>query len=519
MEDIDKKIDIILRQKLLMGYNPSFNLKENIQKVSESKELLNEAGFLIWPLLKAAGYVVGVLTAGYWAKQAVDARGRNRPLDELYSYFAMCDRIPNIAKKGSNDIANSVVSGLENAYNPAALFTPSLNPTKIWKGWTNPIEANVEGKILADVYEALKELKTFNDFCLAKQTYWDENNIQLYTVMKKEHVKAEELFQVNQMIGKLLDNYTKKMANKEVPCIVNLIKNQFNKKETDPFPSGGYKITTNNPEIQQRGGIVLTSLYPDPRTGYNWHFGDNSVYGFTSCDANGCVKFTDKNGKSYYTGKCFGGKNAAPKCISNFLYNNYGIQPNAPLPKEGILINSTQNPEVEKHGGIVLKLYYPSTTYGTNWYFKDRSSYGKTVCDDDGCIKFINTSGKTFYIHSCYEKNKNKKNETTTGGGGATTGGGGGVTRFCPNGFQFPSDGVYKKCSKGEPVKKLQQCLGVTVDGFFGPNTFNALQSQKRVTQFTEQDLATLCQSNVVVPPTTNKFDWLGGEDLSIENF
>ena len=42
--------------------------------------------------------------------------------------------------------------------------------------------------------------------------------------------------------------------------------------------------------------------------------------------------------------------------------------------------------------------------------------------------------------------------------------------------------------------------------------------------QFTEQDLATLCQSNVVVPPVVtqpakNKFDWLGGEDLSIENF
>jgi hypothetical protein len=168
-----------------------------------------------------------------------------------------------------------------------------------------------------------------------------------------------------------------------------------------------------------------------------------------------------------------------------------------------------------------LKLYYPSTTYGTNWYFKDRSPYGKTVCDDDGCIKFINTSGKTFYIHSCYEKNKNKKkNETNTSGGGTTTTGGGGVTRFCPTGYQLPSDGVYKKCSKGVPVQKIQQCLGVTVDGLFGVNTFNALQSQKGVTEFRDQDLARLCQSNVVVPPkTTNKFDWLGGEDLSIEKF
>jgi hypothetical protein len=516
MKDIDKKIDIVLRQKLLMGYNPSFNLKENIEKVSESKELLNEAGFLLWPILKAAGYTVAGLTAWYWGKQALDARGRNRPLDELYSYFSMCDKIPNITKKGSTDIANSVASKLKNAYNPTSSFSPGV----FWDTITDPGQGLIEGKILERVYGALKELITFNDFCLTKQVYWDENNIQLYTVMKKEHVKTEELSQVNQMVGKLLDNYTKKLSAKEVPCIVNLIKNQFNKKETDPFPSGGYKITTNNPEIQQCGGIVLTSLYPDPRSGYNWHFGDNSVYGFTSCDQNGCVKFTDKNGKSYYTGKCFGGKNAAPKCISNFLYNNYGIQPNAPLPKEGILINSTQNPEVEKHGGIVLKLYYPSTTYGTNWYFKDRSSYGKTVCDDDGCIKFINTSGKTFYIHSCYEKNKNKKKNETNNSGGGTTTGGGGVTRFCPTGYQLPLDGVYKKCSKGVPVQKIQQCLGLTVDGLFGVNTFNALQSQKGVTEFRDQDLARLCQSNVVVPPkTTNKFDWLGGEDLSIEKF
>jgi len=520
MKDIDKKIDIVLRQKLLMGYNPSFNLKENIEKVSKSKELLNEAAPLILTIpliLKAAGYTAAGITAWYWGKQALDARGRNRPLDELYSYFSMCDKIPNITKKGSTDIANSVVSKLKNAYNPTSSFSPGV----FWDTITDPGQGIIEGKILERVYGALKELKTFNDFCLTKQVYWDEYNIQLYTVMKKEHVKAEELSQVNQMVGKLLDNYTKKLSAKEVPCIINLIKNQFNKKETDPFPSGGYKITTNNPEVQQRGGIVLTSLYPDPRTGYNWHFGDNSVYGFTSCDQNGCVKFTDKNGKSYYTGKCFGGKNAAPKCISNFLYNNHGVPPNSPLPKEGILINSTQNPEVEKHGGIVLKLYYPSTTYGTNWYFKDRSSYGKTVCDDDGCIKFINTSGKTFYIHSCYEKNKNKKkNETNTSGGGTTTTGGGGVTRFCPTGYQLPSDGVYKKCSKGVPVQKIQQCLGVTVDGLFGVNTFNALQSQKGVTEFRDQDLARLCQSNVVVPPkTTNKFDWLGGEDLSIEKF
>jgi hypothetical protein len=512
MKSIDEKIDIILRQKLLMGYKPELNLNENIKKTSEDNKLLTEAPFLVWPILKAAGYTVAGITAWYWGKQALDARGRNRPLDELYSYFSMCDKIPNITKKGSANIANSVVSKLKNAYNPTSSFSPGV----VWDTITDPAQGLIEGKILERVYGALKELKTFNDFCLAKQVYWDENNIQLYTVMKKEHVKAEELSQVNQMVGKLLDNYTKKLAAKEVPCIVNLIKNQFNKKETDPFPSGGYKITTNNPEVQQRGGIVLTSLYPDPRTGYNWHFGDNSVYGFTSCDQNGCVKFTDKNGKSYYTGKCFGGKNAAPKCISNFLYNNYGVVPNSPLPREGILINSTQNPEVEKHGGIVLKLYYPSTTYGTNWYFKDRSSYGKTVCDDDGCIKFINTSGTTFYIHSCYEKHKNDTNTTTTT---TTTR----PTSYCPTGYAPPTDGIYKMCSSGQPVAEVQRCLNINPDGKFGSRTLNALRTQKGVTKFTAQDVATLCRTTPTPNPAPNpprsNYDWLEGEDIGLQNF
>jgi len=515
MKSIDEKIDIILRQKLLMGYKPELNLNENIKKTSEDNKLLTEAPFLVWPILKAAGYTIGALTAGYYIKQAVDARGRNRPLDELYSYFSMCDKIPNITKKGSTNIANSVASKLKNAYNPTSSFSPGV----FWDTITDPGQGLIEGKILERVYGALKELKTFNDFCLTKQVYWDENNIQLYTVMKKEHVKAEELSQVNQMVGKLLDNYTKKLATKEVPCIVNLIKNQFNKKETDPFPSGGYKITTNNPEIQQRGGIVLTSLYPDSRTGYNWHFGDNSVYGFTSCDQNGCVKFTDKNGKSYYTGKCFGGKNAAPKCISNFLYNNYGVTPNSPLPKEGILINSTQNPKVEVHGGIVLKLYYPSTTYGTNWYFKDRSSYGKTVCGDDGCIKFINTSGETFYINSCYEKHKNDTNTTTT----TTTTNTNRPTSYCPTGYAPPTDGIYKMCSSGQPVAAVQRCLNINPDGKFGSRTLNALRTQKGVTKFTAQDVATLCRTtptpNPVPNPQTNNYDWLEGEDIGLQNF
>jgi len=517
MKSIDEKIDIILRQKLLMGYKPELNLNENIKKTSEDNKLLTEAPFLIWPILKAAGYTIGGITAWYWGKQALDARGRNRPLDELYSYFSMCDKIPNITKGASEDIANTVSDNLKIAYDPAAITNPSLNPGKIIKGITHLYQSHIEGKVLEDVYGTLKELRKFSDFCLTKEKYWEKENIQLYTVMKKEHVKADELYQVNEIIGKLFDVYITKLAKAEVPCISNLIFNQFRKKATDPFPANGYLINSTNPKVQKHRGIVLTSLFPDNRTGFNWHFADRSKYGHTSCDPNGCVKFIDSSGESYYVGQCYKGQNPVPKCLSNLLYNYYGVTPNSDLPREGILINSTQNPKVDVHGGIILKSYYPSSTYGTNWYFQDRSSYGKTICDDDGCVKFINTSGETFYIHSCYEKHKNDTNTATT------TTNTNRPTSYCPTGYAPPTDGIYKICSSGQPVVEVQRCLNINPDGKFGRRTLNALRTQKGVSRFTAQDVATLCRTNptpnpVPNPPRSN-YDWLEGEDIGLQNF
>ena len=47
MENIDNKIDILMRQKLLMNYNPSMNLDENINAYAK-KDLIFEtkAGML-----------------------------------------------------------------------------------------------------------------------------------------------------------------------------------------------------------------------------------------------------------------------------------------------------------------------------------------------------------------------------------------------------------------------------------------------------------------------------------------
>lgn len=70
--------------------------------------------------------------------------------------------------------------------------------------------------------------------------------------------------------------------------------------------------------------------------------------------------------------------------------------------------------------------------------------------------------------------------------------------RFCPNGYLAPTDGVYKRCTFGKPVETLQACLGLGVDGKFGPRTETKLMVEKGIKEFTESQLAQIC------PPVAN---------------
>ena len=70
--------------------------------------------------------------------------------------------------------------------------------------------------------------------------------------------------------------------------------------------------------------------------------------------------------------------------------------------------------------------------------------------------------------------------------------------RFCPDGYSAPTDGVYKKCTIGKPVETLQACLGLGIDGKFGPRTEKKLMVEKGIKEFTESQLAQIC------PPVAN---------------
>jgi hypothetical protein len=85
MENIDKKIDVLLRQKLLMGYNPSDNLNENIENSASNKKLLNEA----FPFV-ALAYVGGITMGGWAIWNFADGAGRNVVRNKIEDLITLC---------------------------------------------------------------------------------------------------------------------------------------------------------------------------------------------------------------------------------------------------------------------------------------------------------------------------------------------------------------------------------------------------------------------------------------------
>jgi hypothetical protein len=386
MENIDKKIDVLLRQKLLMGYNPSDNLNENIENAASSKKLLNEG----IPLVLA---VIGGITMGGWGIwNFADGAGRNVVRNKIEDFFNFCKRNRNplnVDRTKTNNIAKELWTAFEK------------------KGFLGTgIGTDEEG-----VYNALKKLSSIGEFCSVIDEYYRDyaqGGSSLWREIKDEMWRTAELEKVEAILTKLYDQAQQDLGQRTL-CLVKLIKRRFN---TTTLPTGGTLLiaATSNKDIDSHGGIVLKGLFPDT-TGFNWETKDGQIKGVTTCAQNGCVIFQGSNGCKYLIDQC--------------------------------------NPS------------------------------GK------GCIGAAATGGAI---------------EGATKG--AVEGAVGG--RFCPNGYNPPTDGVYKKCTSGDLVKKVQQCLGVNDDSKFGPRTLRALRIQKGIESFREENIPSICAStpdNPVTPP------------------
>jgi len=390
MENIDKKIDVLLRQKLLMGYNPSDNLNENIENAASSKKLLNELAPLVAGILTGAAYVGGITMTGWGIWNFVDGAGRNVVKNKIEDFFNFCKRNRNplnVDRTKTNNIAKELWTAFER------------------KGFLGSgIGTDEEG-----VYNALKKLSSIGEFCSVIDEYYRDyaqGGSSLWREIKDEMWRTAELEKVEAILTKLYDQAQQDLGQR-TSCLVKLIKRRFN---TTTLPTGGTLLisATSNKDIDSHGGIVLKGLFPDT-TGFNWETKDGQIKGVTTCAQNGCVIFQGSNGCKYLIDQC--------------------------------------NPS------------------------------GK------GCIGAAATGGAA----------------TSGAGGGGAVGG-----RFCPNGYNPPTDGVFKKCTSGDLVKKVQQCLGVNDDSKFGPRTLRALRIQKGIESFREENIPSICAStpdNPVTPP------------------
>lgn len=100
------------------------------------------------------------------------------------------------------------------------------------------------------------------------------------------------------------------------------------------------------------------------------------------------------------------------------------------------------------------------------------------------------------------------------GGGNSTTDGGGAVTqptyRAC--------SGTYNKGCKSEVIRKVQGCLGVKMDGLFGPKTEAAVQSKLGKLIFSDSDVDGICGiAQITTTPTLTPTPTPVGEPKLVE--
>lgn len=463
MKSIDEKIDIILRQKLLMGYKPELNLNENYEQLNEaeprnlSNKIVGAAGsYAVKQALKrgaaraaaraatnaaattaatgaaatnaaattaavgvtgaeaaaggAAATAAGGLTTATIA--AIGAAG----LGGIAGIFLIANFVQGWGRKGPKERISFYCSFCKEHANPTGYdaskvrkIANDLYTAYAAKGFLGSgIGTDEEG-----AYAAFGKLSSWDEFCGLVKVFESNYNKRLYDYIKNEHWRTVELMKILNIITPLFERRVREQIIPITNCLINLIKRRFNPSFTitTPIPSGGFNIPGNdtnlkNPVLIRKGGIKIFSLVPNAE-GLNWRTNDSTIKGFTRCAQNGCVEFVDK--------------------ATNTVY----------------------------------------------------------------------------LIDQCYRAGRIIPTPD----------------RSCPNGYQPPLDGIYKLCTSGQPVVEMQKCLSLNPDGKFGTSTLNALSTQKRITEFKAQDVASLCNNNNPIIPKKSDFDWLEGEDLTIQEF
>ena len=418
MEKIDNKIDILLRQKLLMSYNPSMNLQENIQTYGKNN------------LLEVGGRA-------------------------------------DLAKKFLRGLKTFTKGAVKTTVNVSGAIFNLKNLGYLWK--MRPL--SISASIIYFLYRLVRR-----------------NNTNLY---KNE---IEGIFSI-----------CKRVRDAPTESHIKLA------EQLNYALSGGYKIFRLGVDVKEvlrifqsidtLGELCLVN------NAFNIEYGENGVLvkqllSYDNFDATVRTQALQKVIRNIESGI----DTVEVNCVQHLLIKNkLSFTPE----RSHVQITETLNPDLQKHGGIIIY-------EGTKWKTTDGKIKGEYNCDTENPKEIKFRSGSCVYYITDSEKAKEgcigkkdvaatspDKSAGSTAAAGSSGAVGATVTKLCPNSYSPPTDGVYKQCTIGEPVKVVQRCLGGLVDdGKFGIKTLNQLRVLKGIEQFTEADVPKICavQANTTAP-------------------
>lgn len=322
MEKIDNKIDILLRQKLLMNYNPSMNLTENINTYSNKNSVIESKTGVVkkikdaaWNTLKSftkgavkttvnvSGAIFNRYTLGriwkisptsivaasiYFLYRLVRRNDTNLYKNEIVGIFSLCKRVKDAPTGAHIKLAEQLNYALSGGYKISRL-----------------------GVDVKEVLRIFQSIATIGELCLVNNAFnneYGENGVLVKQLLSYDNFDATVR---TQALQKVIRNIESGIDTVEVKCVEHLlIKNTLNFTTTE---RPHVQITqTLNPDLQEHGGIIIYE-------GNKWKTTDGKIKGEYSCDtenpkeikfrSGGCVYYIDDSEKAKEG--CIGKKDVA----------------------------------------------------------------------------------------------------------------------------------------------------------------------------------------------------------------
>jgi hypothetical protein len=312
MEKIDNKIDILLRQKLLMNYNPSMNLTENINTYSNKNSVIESKSAVVKKIRDAASNALksfggkSVKVGKFIGKGLVNISGAifNRytlariwkispvSISASFIYF-----VYRLVRRSNTELYKDDIVGIF-AQCKKVLDTPTDAHIKQAEQLNYALNEGFKiGRLGVDVKEVTRifqSIDTIGELCLVNNAFNTK-----YASTGQRGVLVKQLLSYDNFdatvrtkaLANVLNNLKSGIDTVEVDCVQHLlIKNRLSFTTERPYVQ--IKETL-NPDLQKHGGIIIYE-------GNKWKTTDGKINGEYSCDTENPKEIQFRSGSCVY---------------------------------------------------------------------------------------------------------------------------------------------------------------------------------------------------------------------------